>query len=102
MARLAEDQMTIDRLEMQAKNAQETADRRGEWLERAEATINGLETGTAKLEAQKADLLAALNRVMQKYETIYCDCVLREFPQSQPFDERPEVIEARAAIERAS
>jgi len=55
-----------------------------------------------KLRSEKADLLAALNRVTQKYETIYCDCVLREFPQSQPFDERPEVIEARAAIERAS
>ena len=55
-----------------------------------------------KLRSENADLLAALNRVTQKYETIYCDCVLREFPQSQPFDERPEVIEARAAIERAS
>jgi len=55
-----------------------------------------------KLRSENADLLAALNRVTQKYETIYCDCVLREFPQSQPFDERPEVIEARAAIEKAS
>ena len=55
----------------------------------------------AKLEAQKADLLAALKALMQKYETIYCDCVLVEFPQSQPFDERPEVTQARAAIAKA-
>jgi hypothetical protein len=57
MARDAGDQMTIERLEMQAKNAQETADQRGKWLEEGWATI-------ARLEAQKADLLAALKSII--------------------------------------
>ena len=60
MTRDAGDQMTIDRLEIQAKNAQEAADRRGERLERADATID-------QLEAQKADLLAALRAMRESF-----------------------------------
>jgi len=82
MARDAGDQMTIDRLEIQAKNAQETADQRGKWIEEGWATI-------ATLEAQKADLLAALKGLRPLFE-----CGAAE-------EYAGEIEAAEAAIERA-
>jgi len=86
MARDAGDQMTIDRLEIQAKNAQEAADRRGERLELADATID-------QLEAQKADLLAALKLALSLIggKNVFGD---------EAFGTETEMI--RAAIERNS
>ena len=92
MARDAGDQMTIDRLEIQAKNAQEAADRRGERLELADATID-------QLEAQKADLLAALKEMLATFNRY---TVPSAALGSSAADADRVREQARAAIERAS
>jgi len=60
MTRDAGDQMAIDRLEMQVKNAQEATDQRGKWLEDMARAADESRATIARLERENAALLAAL------------------------------------------